>query len=298
MERGGFKSGYIAIVGKPNVGKSTLLNRIIAHKIAAISPKPQTTRNRILGIKTTERAQMIFVDTPGLHEPKGPFHKYMVEEVLKAMREVDVVLLLVDASTQNLADDEAIALSLKDFKAPSILAVNKIDLVAKPSLLPLMDRFSRLHPFEAIVPVSALTGDGVEELENEIMNLLPEGPLYFPEDQITDLPQRFLASELIREKVFNLCGEEIPYSVAVVVDEFQEREEPKPVFIRATLYVEKESQKGIVIGQGGRMLKKIGSLAREELEHQMGRKVFLELWVKVEKNWSRNTRSLRKLGYR
>jgi len=298
MDREGFKSGFIAIVGKPNVGKSTLLNRLVAHKIAAISPKPQTTRNRILGIKTTDKAQMIFVDTPGLHEPRGPFHKYMVGEALKAMREVDLVVLLVDASSKDMTEDENIAIGLKDFKAPSILALNKIDLVAKPSLLPLMDKFSKLHPFQAIVPISALVGDGVEELEMEILKILPEGPQYFPEDQITDLPQRFLASELIREKVFNLYGEEIPYSVAVVVEEFQEREPPKPIFIRATIYVEKESQKAIVIGQGGRMLKKIGSLAREELEHQLGRKVFLELWVKVEKNWSRDTKSLKKLGYR
>lgn len=293
-----FRSGYIAIVGKPNVGKSTLLNHLIEHKIAAISPKPQTTRNRILGIKTIAGAQMIFVDTPGIHEPKGPFHSYMLGEALKAVREVDVVLMLVEAPAKDFSEDDIVLEKVKSTAAPAILAINKIDLVPKPSLLPIIDRYHKLHNFEAIVPISALTGDGLDALQGEILKILPLGPQYFPEDQVTDLPQRFLAGEIIREKVFNLYGEEIPYSVAVVVDEFQERELPKPIYIRATIYVEKESQKGIVIGQGGKMLKKIGSLAREELEAHLGRKVYLELWVKVEKNWSKDERSLRKMGYR
>ncbi len=292
-----FKSGYIGIFGRPNVGKSTLLNGLVAHKLAAISPRPQTTRNRILGIKTTAQAQMVFVDTPGIHEPKGPFQEYMVKEALKALKEVDLTLLLVEPDAQRLLNDSWMKRLLEECKAPVILCINKIDLVPKPSLLPLMEAFESVYRFEAILPISALTGDGLDILEEEILKNLPPGPQYFPEDQLTDLPERFLAAEVIREKVFHLCGEEIPYAVAVVVEEFQEREPPKPIYIRATLYVEKESQKPILIGSAGQMLKRIGSAARKELEPLLERKVFLELWVKVEKNWSRDRKSLKKMGY-
>lgn len=298
MEEPGFRSGYIGIIGKPNVGKSTLLNRLVEHKVAAISPRPQTTRNRILGIKTTPEAQMIFVDTPGIHEPRGPFHRYMVGEALRVLKEADLVLFLVEAPGSDRTEDLSVIEKLKESRAPAILAINKIDLVPKPSLLLLIDQFRTLHPFEAVVPISALTGDGVDILEREIQERLPLGPQYFPEDQITDLPERFLAGEVVREKVFHLCGEEIPYAVAVVVEEFKEREPPKPLYIRATLYVEKESQKPILIGARGRMLKRIGSAARQELELLLERPVYLELWVKVEKNWSRDDRTLRRLGYR
>lgn len=297
MNTNPFKSGYIGIFGRPNVGKSTLLNGLVAHKVAAISPRPQTTRNRILGIKTTAQAQMVFVDTPGIHEPKGPFQEYMVKEALKALKEVDLTLLLVEPDVKSLLDDSWTKRLLQECKAPVILCINKIDLVPKPSLLPLMQTFESLYRFEAILPISALTGDGLDILEVEILKRLPPGPQYFPEDQLTDLPERFLAAEVIREKVFHLCGEEIPYAVAVVVEEFQEREPPKPVYIRATLYVEKESQKPILIGSAGQMLKRIGSSARKELEPLLERKVYLELWVKVEKNWSRDRKSLKKMGY-
>lgn len=292
-----FKSGYIGIFGRPNVGKSTLLNRLVEQKLAAISPKPQTTRNRILGIKTTSQAQMIFVDTPGIHEPRGAFQQYMLREALKALKEVDLALLLVEPTPQSALNDSWIKKLLEECKAPVILGINKIDLVPKPSLLPLMKALESLHHFQAIVPISALTGDGVDILEEEMLKLLPHGPQYFPEDQLTDLPERFLAAEIVREKVFQLCGEEIPYATAVVVEEFQEREPPRPVYIRAIIYVEKDSQRPILIGEGGRMLKKIGSAARKELESFLGRKVYLELWVKVEKNWSRDQRTLKKMGY-
>ncbi len=279
------------------MGKSTLLNRLVEHKVAAISPRPQTTRKRILGIKTSSEAQMIFVDTPGIHEPRGTFQQYMVREALKALKEVDLTLLLVEPVASEELNHSWIMRLLKECSTPVILVINKIDLVPKPSLLPLMKNLESSYPFEAIVPISALTGDGVDLLEKELVRRLPPGPQYFPQDQITDLPERFLASEVVREKVFHMCGEEIPYSVAVVVEEFQEREPPRPIYIRCVLYVEKESQKPILIGAGGRMLKKIGSAARKELESLLDRGVYLELWVKVEKNWSKDQKSLKKMGY-
>ncbi len=297
MKKEPFRSGYIGIFGKPNVGKSTLLNRLVEHKVAAISPRPQTTRNRILGIKTTSRAQMVFLDTPGIHQPRGAFQQYMVKEALKALKEVDLNLLLVEPPAHELLNDSWIRKLLAECRAPVILGINKIDLVPKPSLLPLMEALGSLHSFEAMVPISALTGDGVDLLEQELLKRLPAGPKYFPDDQLTDLPERFLAAEVVREKVFLLCGEEIPYSVAVVVEEFQERQPPVPIYIMATLYVEKESQKPILIGAGGSMLKKIGSTARKDLEVLLGRKVYLELWVKVEKNWSKDQKTLKRMGY-
>lgn len=292
-----FRSGYIGIFGRPNVGKSTLLNRLVEHKVAAISPRPQTTRNRILGIKTTSRAQMIFVDTPGIHEPKGLFQEHMVKEALRALKEVDLTLLLVEPAPPVASDDTWMKKLLGECKAPVVLSINKIDLVPKPFLLPIIEAFESRYQFEAIVPLSALTGDGVEILEKEIFKRLPPGPLYFPEDQLTDVPERFLAAEVVREKVFHMCGEEIPYAVAVVAEEFQEREPPRPIYIRAVLYVEKESQKPILVGAEGRMLKRIGTAARRELESLLGRGVYLELWVKVEKNWSRDHKTLKKMGY-
>jgi GTP-binding protein Era len=298
MEKEIYRSGYIAIVGRPNVGKSTLLNRLLQYKLAITSPKPQTTRNRILGIKTLPNAQMLFVDTPGIHRADRPLDRYMTREAVSASADVDLVLMLVEADGSSRKDDEYIIENLRKTRRPVILAINKIDNVPKPSLLSLMGHYAGRYPFEALIPISALTGDGVDILEKEIINRLPPGPQYFPEDQITDVSERFLAAELVREKVFNMCGEEIPYAVAVVVEEFQEREPPRPTFIRATIYVEKESQKGILIGAQGRMLKKIGKAAREDLEMLTGRPVYLELWVKVEKNWSKNERTLRKMGYR
>ncbi len=298
METESYRSGYIAIAGRPNVGKSTLLNRLLGYKLAITSPKPQTTRNRILGIKTLPNAQMLFVDTPGIHRAERPLNRYMTKEAVRALADVDVILMLIEADGSSSQDDAYIIENLRGTKTPVLLVINKIDTVPRPSLLPLMDRYADLYPFEALIPVSALTGDGLDLLEREILRRLPPGPQYFPEDQVTDVPERFLASELVREKVFDMCGEEIPYAVAVVVEEFNERTPPRPVHIRATIYVEKESQKRIVIGAHGRMLKKIGQAAREDLQGVLGRPVYLELWVKVEKNWSRDERGLRKMGYR
>lgn len=298
METGAYHSGYIAIVGRPNVGKSTLLNQLLRYRLAITSPKPQTTRNRILGIKTLPDAQMLFVDTPGIHRTERPLNQYMTKEAIRTLADVDVILMLIEADGSSTEDDAYIIENLRKTKTPVLLVINKVDTVPKPSLLSLMNNYATLYPFEALIPVSAVTGDGLDILEKEIIRLLPPGPQYFPEDQVTDVPERFLASELVREKVFNMCGEEIPYAVAVVVEEFKERRPPRPVYIRATVYVEKESQKGILIGAQGRMLKKIGQAAREDLQGILGRAVYLELWVKVERNWSKDERGLRKMGYR
>jgi GTP-binding protein Era len=222
----------------------------------------------------------------------------MVQEALRVVSDVDLVLLLVDAARPEGKEEHSILQTLREKGASVLLGINKIDLVPKPSLLALMASFNERFPFAAIVPISALTGDGVDTLEGQILRHLPAGPQYFPEDQLTDLPERFLAGEVVREKVFHLCGEEIPYAVAVVVEEYREQEPPRPVFIRATLYVERGSQRGILIGAGGGMLKRIGKAAREELQGLLERSVYLELWVKVEKNWSRDERAMRRLGYR
>lgn len=297
METATYRSGYIGIIGKPNVGKSTLLNRILHYKLAITSPKPQTTRNRILGIKSLPGAQMIFLDTPGIHPAKGVFNRYMVKEALRTFGDVDLILMLVEADGSSRSEDSYILKTLQRVQSPVILVINKIDLIEKPPLLLLMDEYRQSYHFEALVPISALTGDGVDYLEKEILQRLPQGPQYFPDDQITDLTERFLASEVIREKVFLTCTEEIPYSVVAVVEEFQDREPPRPIYIRATLYLEKNSQKGILIGAGGRMVKRIGKAAREDLQSLLGRPVYLELWVKVEKNWSKKEKAFRRLGY-
>ncbi len=298
MEQEDYRSGYIGIIGRPNVGKSTLLNRLLDYRLAITSSKPQTTRNRILGIKSVPGGQMVFVDTPGIHEPHGLFNQVMVQEAIRTLGDMDLILLLVEADGSGMEDDRFIVRSLREIRAPVLLGINKIDAVKKPTVLSLMDEYSKLFRFEILLPMSGLTGEGLDQLEVEIMKRLPAGPRYFPDEQITDLPERFLAAELIREKVFRLCGEEIPYAVAVVVEDFQARQPPKPVYIGASLYVEKESQKGIVIGAGGRMLKRIGKAAREDLEAILSRSVYLEIRVKVEKNWSKDEKALRRLGYR
>lgn len=293
-----YRSGYIGIMGRPNVGKSTLLNGLLQFRLAITSPKPQTTRHRLLGVKTLPGAQMIYLDTPGVHRFKGALNRYMLDEALRALQEADLILLLAEADGSSLAEDRRILEGFGGIQSPVLLVLNKIDRVKKPALLKIMDDYRHLYPFEALIPISALKGEGVDELEREILRRLPPGPQYFPEDQLTDLPERFLAGEVIREKVYLLCGEEIPYAVAVVVEQFEERDPPGPTYIRAILYVEKESQKGILIGAGGRMLKRIGKAAREDLQGLLGRSAYLDLWVKVEKNWSKSESVLRRLGYR
>jgi GTP-binding protein Era len=287
----------VSLIGRPNVGKSTLLNLLLGQKIAIISPKPQTTRNRILGIKNLPAGQIIFLDTPGIHRSGNLLNQSMVRTALATLQEVDVVCLLIEANSPNHEENDWILENLQKVRKPVFLAINKIDLIPKGNLLPIMERFSQKRPFEQIIPISAVLGDGVELLVRELLKILPEGPRLFPEDMVTDLPERFLAAELIREKVFHLTREEIPYATAVAIEEFKEREEKNLVVIRATIQVERETQKGILIGEKGKRLKEVGQLAREEMEALLGVRVFLELWVKVEKNWRDDPLALRRLGF-
>ncbi|MBN1613583.1 MAG: GTPase Era [Deltaproteobacteria bacterium] len=293
-----FKSGFIGIIGRPNVGKSTLLNAILGEKLAIATPKPQTTRNRILGIKTFEEGQLIFVDTPGIHRISTPLNRTMVEAALDTIRTVDVLLLLVDAGAGFHPGDGHIIDKLADTALPVLLVINKIDRVEKKTLLPLIDRFRHMYAFREILPVSAQRGDGVRIVIAELLGILPEGPRYFPEDMITDRSERFIASEIIREKITLLTHKEVPYAVAVVVEAFKEEEQRNLIRIAATIHVEKGSQKAILIGKGGAMLKEIGIQARKELERFFAAKIFLELFVRVQKDWTRNPRMLREFGYK
>jgi len=291
-----FKCGYIALIGVPNVGKSTLLNRLVGEKLAITSPKPQTTRHRLLGILNLPEAQLLFLDTPGILEPKGPLHKTMVQAALTALSEADVVVWLVEPRPPD-PQDRILMPHLRQLPRPLIVAVNKIDLVAKPRLLPLMAAYHDLFPQAPIIPLSARLGDGIEQLLAEVVKLLPAAPPLYPEDQGTDSSERFLVAELIRERLFHHTGEEIPYAVAVLVEEFDESRRPQLIRIRAVIYVERQSQKGIVIGKHGRLLKIIGAEARAEIESLLGSQVYLELWVKVWKNWRRDPKAIRMLGY-
>ena len=288
-----FRSGFISIVGRPNVGKSTLLNALLGEKIAIISDKPQTTRNRILGIVNPPGAQLVFMDTPGIHKPMHKMNEFMVKTALATYSEVDVILMLVEATEQPGGGDRYIIETLKTVKTPVFLLINKIDLVDKEKLLPLIQAYSALLPFAEILPVSALRND-LHGLIDAIVTRLPEGPKYFPEDQLTDQPERFVVSEMIREKIFELTKEEIPYSTAVVIEEM--KEEPELTRITAIIYVERDSQKGILIGKGGAMLKQIGTLARHDAEKLLGTKIFLQLWVKVKKGWREDENMLKNLG--
>ena len=288
-----FRSGFIAIIGRPNVGKSTLLNFLLGEKIAIISDKPQTTRNRILGIVNQPAAQMVFIDTPGIHKPMHKMNEHMVHTALATYNEVDVILMLVEATEPPGAGDRFIIETLSKVTTPVFLLINKADLVKKESLLPLIQTYSALYRFEEIIPLSALRGD-VGGLIDAIIKRLPEGPQYFPEDQLTDQPERFIVSELIREKIFTLTKDEIPYSAAVVIEDM--KEEPELTRVDAVIYVERDSQKGILIGKNGAMLKRIGTLARHDAEKLLGAKIFLQLWVKVKKDWREDERMLKELG--
>jgi GTP-binding protein Era len=292
-----FKSGFVAIIGAPNVGKSTLLNQLLGQKIAITSKKPQTTRHRILGVAHLPGAQLIFLDTPGIHRAKGSLNVRIVEVALKVLGEVDLVVFMTDAASPENASDEIILGSLRKKNLPVILALNKVDLVDKSILLPLINQGREAYPFKAIVPISALKGTQVDRLVAEMVAVLPEGPRYYPEDSVTDLPERFIAAEMIREKVFRLTGEEIPYAVAVTVESFKERPNRNLIDIEATIHVERESQKPMIIGRAGRMLKRIGEQAREDIEHMVGCKVFLKLWVRVQKKWTGDPGAIRRFGY-
>ena len=293
-----FRSGFITIVGRPNSGKSTLINQILKQKVAIISDKPQTTRNRIQAVYTTDHSQLIFIDTPGIHKPKSRLGEYMNEVAYQAVRHVDVVLFMLSAHEPLGKGDRYILKQLEGTKAPVFLILNKIDLIPKLEILPLIDRYKEEFPFAEIVPISALTGDGVDELLETIIRYLPEGPKYYPDHVVTDHPESFIISELIREKVLLLTREEIPHSVAVGIDQLSKREDSEIVDIQATIIVERQSQKRILIGKGGRMMKQIGTLARQEIEQLLGSKVYLELWVKVIKDWRNKQQVLAEYGYR
>jgi len=292
----GYRCGYITIAGRPNVGKSTLLNQILGQKIAIISPKPNTTRNRILGVKTLSNAQLIFLDTPGIHQAKKELNRYMVQQAIKSAKEADLIYLMIEANHPWQDEDLFTLKQLQALKIPLILLINKIDLVRKSELLPMIDYSQKLADFREIVPISALYADGIEPLLNATVPYLPESPPLFPEDMFTDQAERFWVSEIIREKLFHLTHQEVPYSTAVVIEEW--KESPSLLRIRAIIFVERKSQKGIIIGEKGKMIKKIGTLAREEIELFLKTKVYLELRVKVSKNWTKDPLAVRRMGYR
>ncbi len=292
-----FLSAFISIVGPPNVGKSTLLNRILGTKIAIVSPKPQTTRNRILGIFNGDNYQMIFIDTPGIHKTRTPLHKSMVESARASFFEVDLILAMIELPDPDPPDIHMLINWLRESEKKAILLINKIDKGPKQQLLPIMDRYRKLYSFDEIMPISALLGYGVPEMMEVLKRYLKPGPLYFPPDMKTDQNEQFLISEIIREKIYLNTRDEIPYSSAVTVDFMEENPEKGILSIYATIHVESNSQKKIVIGAGGRMIKKIGQDARLELEEMFNTRIFLDLRVRVEKKWTKDTRALRKLGY-
>lgn len=292
-----FKSGFVSIVGRPNVGKSTLLNQVLGQKIAIMSDKAQTTRNKIHGIYTTDQEQIIFIDTPGIHKPRHRLGEVMTAMAIDTLNEVDLVLFMVDAVQGYGRGDQFIIDTLKKSDTPVFLVVNKIDQVHPDDLLPLIDQYRKLYDFSEIVPVSALRAQNVTTLLGQIAAYLPEGPKYYPEDQVTDHPERFVISELIREKILQLTRDEVPHSIAVTIDQMKVDEKRNKAEVQATIIVERPSQKGIIIGKSGSMLKTIGTRARKEIETLTGDKIFLELWVKVDRNWRDKDEELRNFGY-
>ncbi|MCH5463589.1 GTPase Era [Levilactobacillus tujiorum] len=297
MDNPNYKSGFVAIVGRPNVGKSTFLNRVIGQKIAIMSDTAQTTRNKIQGIYTTDEAQIVFIDTPGVHKPKSKLGDYMVQSAMSALNEVDAVLFMINAAEKRGAGDNFIIDRLKGIKAPVYLLINKIDQIHPDDLLSVMDQYKTALPWKAVYPISALEGNNVDDFLSDLVDEMPNGPQYYPEDQVTDHPERFVVSELIREKIFMLTREEVPHSVAVEIESMKQKDEDH-VHIEATIIVERPTQKGIMIGKGGSMLKKIGTMARRDIEHLLGSKVYLQLWVKVQPNWRDKSTLLKSYGYR
>lgn len=296
------KSGMVAIVGPPNAGKSTLMNYFLGQKISIVTPKPQTTRNRIAGIVNEEDFQIVFLDTPGLHASREPLNVEMVKVAMESLLEVDLVLFLIDVSLplprkNRKEHDDKLLEYFNKITSPAVLVLNKVDIVDKKILLPMIERYGDLYPFEAVIPVSALAGDGMADLREQIISFLPVGPRLFPEDIPTDASERFLCAEIIREKVFLMTGQEIPYSTAVLIDSFKEEPAKRRITIHASIVLERDSQKGIVIGKGGAKLKQIGIASRKGIESLVGEKVVLKLWVKVKKNWSKNEHFLRELGF-
>lgn len=292
----GFKSGFVAIVGRPNVGKSTLLNRVIGQKVAIMSSTAQTTRNKIQAVYTTDDLQIVFLDTPGIHKPKHELGEFMNKSAYQALDEVEAILMLVNAEEPIGPGDKFVMDKISEYDTPKFLAVNKVDTVSRENLLEFMDNIPNTDMFNQIVPISALEGNNVDTLLAELEKLMPEGPQYYPSDQVTDHPEFFVVSELIREQILNLTREEIPHSVAVTVDKMQKDEFDK-VHVYANIIVNAKSQKGIIIGKNGTMIKRIGTGARKEIEILLGSKVYLELWVKIEKNWRDNDKNLKNFGY-
>ena len=292
-----FKSGFVAIAGPPNAGKSTLLNRMLGEKVSITSKKPQTTRNRILGVLHRAGLQIVFYDTPGLFKAKDKLNVRIVDSALAAVGDADLILVVIDAAQPDSNAERFLVKQLQRLTRPVILALNKIDLVEKPKLLQIIDKWSRAYQFKGIVPISAAEGIQIDDLIAAMAELLPYGPPYYPEDTLTDATQRFIAAELIREQVFRLTGEEIPYATAVTVESFKEADERQLVNIEATIHLERDSQKGIVIGRNGSKLKQIGTRSREQIEHMLGCKVYLKLFVRVQKNWRKDARAIRRFGY-
>jgi len=292
-----FKCGMVAIVGAPNAGKSTLLNHMLGQKISITSKKPQTTRNRIVGVLDRPDAQLVFLDTPGVHRAGKPLNVRIVDVALSTITDADLILVMLDAATPNTEAETFLSEKLAGQPKKALLALNKIDLIDKTTILASIDRWSKTHAFEAIVPISAIRGTQVDVLIDAMVKALPSGPPLYPPDSLTDLSERFLAAEMIREKVIRLTGEEIPYAVAVTVDTFKVEKSGKLIKIHATIHVERDSQKGILIGKGGHKLKQIGEAARHEIERMVGSQVFLKLFVRVQKNWSRDTKAMERFGY-
>lgn len=290
------RSGFVSLIGRPNAGKSTLLNRIVGQKVAIVSDKPQTTRTRIVGVQNYPEGQIVFVDTPGIHRPLHRMNVRMVDAAVETLREVDVVVLVFDASTRPGSGDEFVSRLVKDVKRPVVLVLNKIDLVAKATLLPLIEQVQGWHDFASIVPVSAETGDGVDRLAQVLLDLLPEGAPIYDDDYLTDQPERAIVAETVREKVLMHTRAELPFSTAVIVDQFDEAERERILRLYCTIFVEENSQKPIVIGRGGEMIKRIGTEARQDLERFFGTKVFLDLRVKVNPDWRNDDRALDDLG--
>ncbi len=295
MEKG-YKSGFAAVIGRPNVGKSTLINSLIGQKIAIMSDKPQTTRNKILCVLTQPDAQVVFLDTPGIHKAKDKLGEYMVQAAENTLKEVDVILFVVDVTEKMGAGERYILERLEATKKPVLLVVNKLDLIDRQSVLPIIAGYTAKYPFAGVVPISAREEMNLDSLLAEIKQHLEPGPQYYPEDMVTDQPERLIVAELVREKVLHLTREEIPHAIAVDVDEMSTRTNGD-VYIRATIYVERDSQKGIVIGAKGMLLKKIGALARTDIENLLGSKVYLELWVKVKKDWRNRNNLLKEFGF-
>lgn len=291
------RSGFVALIGRPNVGKSTLMNSLIGEKVAIMSNKPQTTRNKIRGILTNDQGQVIFLDTPGIHKPHSKLGEQLVKMAQNTFQEVDLILFLVDAYEGLGAGDRYIIQHLKRVQTPVFLVVNKIDRVHPDDLLPFIDSYRSLYSFEEVVPVSAFKGNNISTLLRLIMQYLPEGPMYYPSDQVTDHPEQFIVAEIIREKILHLTREEIPHSVAVIIEEMKLRPNKKLLDIHAVIFAERESQKRILIGKQGKLLKEVGKLARKECEALLGYPIYLDLWVKVKKDWRNEQNMLRRLGY-